>query len=194
MLIGDTVGDGGLQALDDAGVRMARDTRGTALVDAAKVLTDIGALPVVCLAALATAVAAAMRRRWNEVLALAAGVGLDVLAVHVAKAAYDRPRPSGSLVATMLSAYPSGHVAYAVTLVACATVLVRAGTGWAVRIGAVIVAIGLVALVAITRVYLGAHYVTDVLGGAALGLAVWSFVAALTLVVGYVRHNAWRAS
>jgi undecaprenyl-diphosphatase len=58
----------------------------------------------------------------------------------------------------------------------------------------VIVAIGLVALVAITRVYLGAHYVTDVLGGAALGLAVWSFVAALTLVVGYVRHNAWRAS
>jgi membrane-associated phospholipid phosphatase len=76
----------------------------------------------------------------------------------------------------------------------CAVVLVRAGTGWAVRFAAVTVAIGLVVVVAVTRVYLGVHYVTDTIGGAALATAIWSFLAALVLVAGYVRHNARRAA
>jgi undecaprenyl-diphosphatase len=72
-------------------------------------------------------------------------------------------------VATDLSSYPSGHAAYAVSLIACAIVLVRAGTGWVVRVGAVTVAIALVVAVAATRVYLGAHYLSDVVAGVAVG-------------------------
>ena len=44
--------------------------------------------------------------------------------------------------------------------------LVRAGVGWAVRIAAVTVAVILAVVVALTRVYLRAHFLTDVLGGA----------------------------
>ena len=67
--------------------------------------------------------------------------------------------------------------------------LVRAGVGWAVRIAAVTVAVILVVVVAVTRVYLRAHFLTDVLGGAALGVAIWSLVGVLALVAGRVRHN-----
>ena len=67
--------------------------------------------------------------------------------------------------------------------------LVRAGVGWAVRVAAVTVAVALVAVVAVTRVYLRAHFLTDVLGGIALSLAIWSLVGVLALVVGRVRHN-----
>ena len=89
--------------------------------------------------------------------------------MHITKAAYDRPRPPDALVDTdELRRIPSGHAAYAVALVACATVLVRAGVGWATRIAAVTVAVVLVAVVGVTRVYLRAHYLTDVLGGIAL--------------------------
>jgi undecaprenyl-diphosphatase len=139
-----------------------------------------------------TAVWAATRRRWIDAAALVAGVALSVLLVHVAKAAYDRPRPLGGLVDVDLSAYPSGHTAYAVAFVACAVVLIRAGTAWAVRFAAITVAIGVVVVVGATRVYLGVHNLTDVIGGAALGVAIWALIGAVALIAGYVRQNGWR--
>jgi undecaprenyl-diphosphatase len=188
-LIGDAVDEGALISADDAATRLAEQLRSGTAVDVARVVTDIGSSPVITVIVLIVAGFAVLRRRPLDAVALVAGLVLSFLVVHAVKAAYDRPRPAGGLVDTMLSAYPSGHSAYAVSLVACATVLVRAGTGWAIRVGAVAVAMGLVAAVAVTRVYLGAHYLTDVLGGIALGVAVWSFVGAVALVAAYVRHN-----
>jgi membrane-associated phospholipid phosphatase len=158
-------------------------------VDLAKILTALGALPTVIAAALAIALWCAVRRRWVDVATLVAGVALSVLLVHVAKAAYDRSRPAGGLVGADLSAYPSGHTAYAVTLVACATVLVRAGVGWAARFAAVTVAIAAVVVVGATRVYLRVHFLTDVIGGAALGVAIWALVGTFALVAAHVRQN-----
>ena len=109
--------------------------------------------------------------------------------MHVTKDAYDRVPPSNPPVATDLSAFPSGHACYAVTLIACATVLVRGGVGWAVRIAAVTVAVSVVAAVDVSRVYLRAHFLTDVLAGTALGIAVWSLVGVLALFAGRVRQN-----
>ena len=139
--------------------------------------------------ALATVVWTLVRRRWIDAAALVIGVALSPLLVTVAKAAYGRDRPEGGLIDVDSAAYPSGHTAYSVALVACATVLVRAGMGWAVRFAAVSVAIGLVVVVGLTRVYLHVHYLTDVLGGAALGVALWALVGTLALVAGHVRHN-----
>jgi undecaprenyl-diphosphatase len=68
-------------------------------------------------------------------------------------------------------------------------VLVRAGVGWATRFAVVTVAVVAVAVVALSRVYLRAHYLTDVLGGVALGVAIWSFVGIVALFAGRVRHN-----
>jgi membrane protein DedA with SNARE-associated domain/membrane-associated phospholipid phosphatase len=154
------------------------------LDDLAKIVTALGAFPTVAIAALATAIWALMRRRPIDAVALVAGIALTDLAVHVAKDAYDRPRPSGSLVETALSAYPSGHALQSVTWVACAVVLVRGGAGWASRIAAVTVAIALVAAVCVTRVFLRAHYLTDALGGVALGVALWAAVGVVALLAG----------
>ena len=57
------------------------------------------------------------------------------------------------------------------------------------RFAAVTVAVVLVVVVGLTRVYLRVHYLTDVLGGAALGVALWALVGMLALVAGHVRHN-----
>jgi undecaprenyl-diphosphatase len=191
-LVGDAYGEGMLAELDRAAASLAERLRTEPLVDVAKVVTALGSLRVVALAVLATGIAAARRGRWLDAVALVAGLALSYAAVHVGKAAYDRLRPSGGLVDTMLSAYPSGHALYAVTLVACATVLVRAGTGWALRFAAITVAVVLVAAVGVTRVYLGAHHLTDVIGGIALGVAVWALVGAAALVVAHLRHNGGR--
>jgi membrane-associated phospholipid phosphatase len=190
--VGDVAGHAGTTDIDRMAADAAQQLETGMAVDAAKLLTDLGALPVVIAVGLATTIWALTRRRWADAAAIVAGVALSVLLVHVAKAAYDRPRPSGGLIDADLSAYPSGHTAYAVTWVACATVLVRAGTGWAVRFAAVTVATAIVVVVGITRVYLRVHYLTDVIGGVALGVAIWALVGTIALVGGHVRQNGRR--
>lgn len=163
------------------------------LLHVTRVVTELGALPTASFAAACTALWALTRDRGIDALTLLFGVGLSALAVYVAKAAYGRVRPDDPFYVLDSSAYPSGHTVYAVTLVACATILVRAGAGWAVRFAAVTVAFAAVAVVAATRVYLRVHHFTDVLGGAALGVAVWSLLGTLALVAGHVRHNGARS-
>jgi membrane protein DedA with SNARE-associated domain/membrane-associated phospholipid phosphatase len=169
----------------DVAVELAMDPA----IEFAKVVTELGSFPVVALAALATVSWTLLRRRWIEAATLTIGVLLSPLLVGLAKGAYDRARPAGGLVDFEDAAYPSGHTTYSVALVACAVVLVRGGVGWAVRFAAVTVAVGVVVVVGLTRVYLRVHYLTDVLGGAALGFALWSLVGTLALVAGHVRHN-----
>ena len=159
------------------------------LVDVARVVTDIGSSPVTAILTLATAIFAAVKRRWLDAGALIVGWLLVFAAVHITKTAYDRERPAEAFTDTFNAAYPSGHTAYAIALIAIATVLVRAGVGWAGRIALVTVAVILAVIVGITRIYLRAHFLTDVLGGAALAIAIWAVVGTFALFAGRVRHN-----
>ena len=179
----------GVPRIDDLAADLARELAMDPLVEIAKVVTGLGSFPVVALAGLATVAWTLLRRRWIEAATITVGVALSPLLVGIAKGAYDRARPEGGLVDFEDAAYPSGHTMYSVALVACAVVLVRGGLGWAVRFAAVTVAVGVVVAVGLTRVYLRVHYLTDVLGGAALGVALWSLAGTLALVAGYVRHN-----
>jgi membrane protein DedA with SNARE-associated domain len=188
-LIGDAVLNTAEPRIDRVASDLAERLYSEALIEVAKVVTVLGSSPATAALTLATAIFAAVRRRPIEAVALIAGWVLVVVTTNVAKAIYDRERPPSGFVDTFNAAYPSGHTAYAVALVACAVVLVRAGVHWAARIAAVTVAVILVAVVAVTRVYLRAHFVTDVLGGAALGVALWSLVGVIALVAGRLRHN-----
>ena len=190
--IGGIVSEVALPQIDEMAADIAERLEAEPLVDLARVITAIGSFPVIAIVALTTAAWAMVRQRWIAATSAIAGIALSFVLVHVAKAAYDRDRPEGGLVDADLSAYPSGHTAYAVTFVACATILVRGGSHWAARFAAVTVALAVVAVVGLTRVYLRVHHFTDVLGGAALGFAIWAFVGTLALVAGYVRHNGGR--
>jgi undecaprenyl-diphosphatase len=187
--IGDIALQAGVPRIDELAADVALELAMDPMIEIAKVVTALGSFPAVALAALATVAWTLLRRRWIEAVTIVVGVALSPLLVGMAKAGYDRARPEGPLVEFNDAAYPSGHTAYAVALVACAVVLVRGGVGWAVRFAAVTVAVGVVVAVGLTRVYLRVHYLTDVLGGAALGVALWSLVGTLALVAGYVRHN-----
>jgi membrane protein DedA with SNARE-associated domain/membrane-associated phospholipid phosphatase len=189
LFVGEIVREPGTPRIDELAADLASELAIDPLIEIAKVVTEIGSWPVVFAAALATAAWAIAHRRWIDAMSLVAGVALSPLIVTVAKAAYDRDRPPGGLVSVSDAAYPSGHTAYAVTLVACATVLVRAGSGWAVRFAAITVAVALVAVVGATRVYLHVHHLTDVIGGASLAVGLWAIVGTLALVADHVRHN-----
>jgi membrane protein DedA with SNARE-associated domain/membrane-associated phospholipid phosphatase len=157
-------------------------------VDVAKVITALGALPTVAALVGVTAVVLAVRRRVAELIVLVAGLGLIYAAVHIAKAAVDRPRPGGPLVETSLSAYPSGHAAYATAWIAVAILLTRR-LGLASYAALVTGAIVLAAAIGLSRIYLRVHYWSDVAGGWGLGVGIFGLLTAIALIVEYIRHN-----
>jgi membrane-associated phospholipid phosphatase len=94
-----------------------------------------------------------------------------------------RPRPPGSdaVVPGIIYSFPSGHVLEAVTILGIVAVLVwRSSRSLIVR-AAVAVAISVfVALVAVARVAINAHYPSDVLAGFLAGIGVLAIFILLT--------------
>ena len=173
---------------DDYILDLADKLRMDTLVDVAKVVTELGAFPVVAGLVTATTALLVVRRRYAEAIVLVLGLVLIYIAVHVTKDALDRPRPTDPLVDTSGAAYPSGHAAYATAWIAAAVVLTRR-----LRLVAssslVFMAIGIAAVVGVSRVYLRAHWWSDVAGGWGLGAGIFCLLGSIVLVVEYIRHN-----
>jgi membrane protein DedA with SNARE-associated domain/membrane-associated phospholipid phosphatase len=163
------------------------------LTDFVKVFAYLGSAVVTWPLAALCALALAARRRWAELGVLVAGMLIVILGVHEIKALVDRPRPVGALVDTSGSSFPSGHAAYSTLYVWLAvTIVLRLRTGMARGAAVIVAAIALAALIGLSRVYLGAHYLSDVNAGWALGVASFSFCAAVALVIttlGSLRQN-----
>jgi membrane protein DedA with SNARE-associated domain/membrane-associated phospholipid phosphatase len=161
------------------------------LTDVAKVFSGLGSGAVVWSLAFVSAALLAARRRWAEFGVLVAGMAITIIGVHEIKAAIDRPRPSGALVDSTGSSFPSGHAAYSTFYIWLAvTLTVRLRPGMARATAVVTAGIVLAALIGLSRVYLGVHYLSDVNAGWALGAGAFSFCAAVSLVIVTVRQNA----
>jgi undecaprenyl-diphosphatase len=183
LINGDELLAGDRWALD-----AARDMQTAILTSIAKVLSFLGrAWFVSLIVAAAVAFLAAARRR-GEGVTLVAGFLTAEIATQVMKSAVDRPRPSGGLVHATNWSYPSGHAAIAVTYLALAVLFTR---GRRASRGVAIVAAGFVLalLIGLSRVYLRVHYLSDVVGGWAVGLTAFSLCGAVALVVHYLRNS-----
>jgi undecaprenyl-diphosphatase len=175
---------------DQTAVEIAEHLRTAWLTDLAKAFTHLGSLAVVGPLAFVGAVLLIARRRWAEVGVLIAGMVLIYVGVHELKALVDRPRPGGGLVEATGSSFPSAHAAYSTFYVWLAvTVVMRLRPGMARGAAVVAAGIAMTALVGLSRVYLGVHYLSDVSSGWALGLASFSLCAAVALVIATVRQN-----
>jgi len=110
-----------------------------------------------------------------------AGMLLNVALKHLVQ----RPRPvlEEPLVHLGTFSFPSGHAVASTVFYGALCALVFAHTrSPALRALAVLAAMAMVLLVGFSRVYLGAHYLTDVIAGTAEGLAC------LLLFLRYVRR------
>jgi membrane-associated phospholipid phosphatase len=111
------------------------------------------------------------RRPWAA-SAFVLGSAVSSGVVQLMKVLFARARPEEILLQLDSGSFPSGHTANAATVVVLLALLLR--RTWIGIAGAVYVV-----LMALSRTYLGAHWVTDTVGGALVGAAMATLVWAL---------------
>ena len=109
-------------------------------------------------------------RRWAALITFAVTESLTPLLGNLLKALVTRPRPAGAMLTPHGSSFPSGHAAYAgATTVALVLLFSKPDRKrprwWAL---AAVITAGM----AWSRTYLQVHWLTDVLAGSLLGIAV----------------------
>lgn len=127
------------------------------------------------------------QRRWWTALELSLTTGLGALLVLGLKVFFARTRPEGGFITETGYSYPSGHAFMAVVFYGYLAYLVwRSAKLMLWRILALTGALVMIVLLGMSRLYLGVHWLTDVLGGYASGLA---WLAASLLVLSWVEHR-----
>ena len=167
-----------------------QDHRNRTLTTVLRVATELGSNWIAFVTAGMLGVYLLRKRRiyWLVAIWLSVfgGMGLNALL----KYAFQRPRPrfDGPILSFTGYGFPSGHTMAATVLYGVLAVFLVAQTKHLAARAMVILSAGLlIAIVGFSRIYLGAHYLSDVLGAIAEGLAWLSLC--LSVIYSVWRHK-----
>lgn len=183
-LLDDVLDGDGLAVVDQPTARWLAQHRDLWLTRVVMALTQWAGPAGQAVALAVVGAAAAYRgRTWLPVLVgLAGGGGITVVTL-VAKAVVGRSRPASPFAMFPVPgfSFPSGHAAGASAVgLLCAWMLGRwVVHSWPKQVAVWSISAMVIGLVGFSRVYLGVHYVTDVLAGWLLGSA-WAGVVILS--------------
>lgn len=200
--LADEVIEGGTQKLDERILLSLRDPANLArpigprwLQEVARDLTALGGFTVLPLMIAVVVGYLGMTRKYSAMCLVLGATVSGLLLSLLLKYFFDRPRPSvvPPLALDYTSSFPSGHsMLAAVVYLTLGSLLARLVPQRRLKIYFIAVAMFLTLLVGLSRVYLGAHYPTDVLAGWTAGLIwalVWWLAARYLQQRGLVAHH-----
>lgn len=181
----EEVGEGSTQKFDEFVVRALRQPDNLAVpigpawfTEIARDITALGGVAVLTLATVGVVGFLLFEReRRSAALVFISSAG-GLVASLLLKHLIDRPRPElvPHLSGVYTSSYPSGHSMLSATVyLTLGALLARTVKDSSTRIYCMAMATLLTMLVGLSRIYMGVHYPTDVLGGWTAG-AIWALV------------------
>lgn len=137
-------------------------------------ITHLHGIAAISTYALLTALYLAWKRDWYWLLCLSVTVPSGMVVNVLTKLAFQRARPTFDepILALTTYSFPSGHVAGTTLFYGVLAAMLMAKTSsWGWRVFLIFAAFALIVLVALTRMYLGVHYLSDVIAAFAEALA-----------------------
>lgn len=173
-----------LMAADAGAQQWAQDHVAAPMRELLHVLTAAGDVRWLVVLVLLVAGWLALGAQWPALWAWVFFIGLNGLVVRLLKNLLDRARPE--VLHEMLTSgasFPSGHTSGAVVVYGLLWLVLRGRLALAASRALAWLCGALVATIALSRILLQAHFASDVLAGALLGLA-WCALAAMVLARG----------
>ncbi len=132
------------------------------------------------------------RRDWRPLAMLAVTVGGAIVTYDIVKPPVGRARPPASAWIGHYTgfAFPSGHATQAVAFYAMAAIVLGASFTGRRRVISWGLAVAAGLIVGFSRLYLGAHWLSDVLAGYALGIAWVALVSAIRFATSRSRSDS----
>lgn len=179
-LLEDVLENDPLVLLDHAVFSTLQGLRTGWLDHAMVAVTELGSAPVIVPVVLAVGVLLAWKRCWRTLGYWVATILFGRALVWVLKTSVQRTRPNQSLYDGVVDqfSFPSGHAASSIVLYGFLAFLLARGRPRAQVIAIGLASAAIILLTSFSRLYLGAHWMSDVLGSLALGTA-WVALASV---------------
>jgi len=138
-------------------------------------VTNLGGVVAITTASLLLLAYLVFKKRYYKAALLVAGVGGVAAINFLLKIIFERPRPDlwEWLITETQFSFPSGHASASSALALCIVVMLW-NTKW--RVASIIIAALYIVVIGVSRLYLGVHFPTDILGGWLVSTAVVSLV------------------
>ena len=174
---------GAIQHVDNSVAAWGYDHRSSASTDGLRVITDLGSIRIVIVAAVVLVFVDAIRHRngWSFLFLLVVLAGMEATQLGV-KELVGRLRPTlNPAAATLGPSFPSGHSATAAAFYAAAALIIGRSLRRPMRQFVIAAAVGITVAVAASRALLDLHWLSDVIGGLSLG---WAWFALCAVIFG----------
>ena len=181
--VADHVEAGATQAFDDAVLRWMGAHHSTAFDNIMIEITALGTGTVVLMIVAVAALFLVLTQHKYSAILLLVSTGGGLVLNLILKMGFNRPRPAIFIpeVRAVSSSFPSGHAMSAAIVYGTVAYLAARlhKRRWA-RVLIMFIALVVILLICISRLYLGVHYPSDVVAGVSIGLA-WAAFCMATL-------------
>ena len=134
-------------------------------------ITDLGSIYLVVMVAVIVGVILLIRKNWWSLLSLFLAIGIGQAVLNILKVVFQRPRPETEMYVFSYS-FPSGHVFSATVIYGfCIYLAFRSFNSASARWVVSALLTLLILLIGFSRVYLGVHWLSDILAGFVTGFA-----------------------
>ncbi|MEM5312398.1 phosphatase PAP2 family protein [Paraburkholderia sp. JHI869] len=140
-------------------------------------VSELGDAAVTVPVSIAVLVTLLLRREWRSAGYWVAAIAAAATSVKLLKFTVQRSRPTSIYEGIESFSFPSSHATLSIVVYGFLTYLVCRGHRRQVQVRIVGISAAVIALISISRIYLGVHWFSDILAGLSLGTAWIAFLS-----------------